>query len=353
MKRTLLLLLALLSAMSGFSQGLEFLGIPVQGQKKGFIQQLKDRGFTQYSDTTYIGKFYSYDSCVLKPIANNNGEIMAVALALPAANNWTDLSVAYNVLREKIKNEFGEAVIVTEHFDTPTEPYNADEKYEALNNGKCMYQTLWATDDDGAVSLLIQHWESGENVVGVIYIKMDYVIPNPPHMKFKGVPFDTPSDEFVAKLKKQGYKYVAKLSNNFIKMTGDFAGYSDCDVYINIVLPDDVIGYVGVSFPKQSLWSHLQSRYNNIKSMLIKKYGEPSYITEMFDSYIQPTSEHDAMILLQQDKYKYETIFYVEGGIIQLNIRRIYVDYEHIFYVSLTYYDKGNNNKSTNYCQRC
>ena len=53
------------------------------------------------------------------------------------------------------------------------------------------------------------------------------------------------------------------------------------------------------------------------------------------------------MFLLQQDKYKYETIFYVEGGIIRLYISHIYVFYEHIFYVSLTYYDTGNNNKST------
>lgn len=346
MKKALLLSMALLSAISGFGQNLAFEGIPIQGQKTRFVQKLKDKGYNQYSDTTYVGKYFTYDSCIIKPIANADGEMLAVALVLPPFDNWTDLNVAYNVLREKLKKVFGEIGNVKEQFDTPNEPYTANEKYEALNNGKCWYQTSWATDD-GALSLLINHWESGENVVQVVYMKMDFMIPNLPHMKFKGVPFDIPSDEFVSKLKRQGYKYVARPYNDYILMTGDFAGYSDCNIYINVVLPDDVIGTVAVSFPNQSRWSHLQSTYNNIKSMLIKKYGEPSSCTEVFDSYRQPTSEYDAMILLRQDKYRYETKFYVEGGIIQLNINRIYVDYEHIFYVSLTYYDMGNQNKST------
>ena len=346
MKRTVLLLFALLSAMSGFSQKLEFLGIPIQGQKTSFVQQLKVKGFIQYSDTTYIGKYYSYDSCVLKPIANANGEMMAVALALPTANNWTDLNVAYNVLREKLRKDFGEAGSVKEQFDLPTEPYTAEEKYEALNKGKCWYQTSWATDD-GVVSLLIQHWESGENVVQVVYIKMDYNIPNIPHMKFKGVPFNIPSDDFVAQLKRQGYKYVTRPYNNYIEMKGDFAGYSNCNIYINVVLPDDIVGVVAVNFPDQSRWIHLKSTYDNIKGMLIKKYGQPSLCTEEFDSYRQPSSEQEAISLLRQDRYKYETQFLVEGGIIHLDIKHVYVNYQHIFYVSLIYYDMGNQDKST------
>lgn len=346
MKKIVLLSLALLSTISGFSQNLNFLGIPIQGPKTRFIQKLNSKGFTPYSDTTYVGKFYSFDSCLLKPIANNDGEIIAAVLVLPPSDNWANLFTTYNVLREKIKKDFGEFGNVNEQFDTPTEPYTAEDKYEALNNGKCRYQTLWSADD-GVMSLLINHLESGENAVQVLYMKMDYMIPYLPHIKFKGVPFDIPSDEFVSKLKKQGYRYVARPRNDYIAMTGDFAGYSDCNIYINVVSPDDVIGSVHVSFPNQSRWSHLQSTYNNIKSMLIKKYGEPSSCTEEFDSHRQPTSEYDAMSLLRQDKYKYETVFHVEGGIILLNISRIYVDYEHVFYVSLTYYDMGNRNKST------
>ena len=33
--------------------------------------------------------------------------------------------------------------------------------------------------------------------------------------------------------------------------------------------------------------------------------------------------------------------------LILLDIKRVYVNYEHFFYVSLTYYDLGNQNKST------
>ena len=346
MKKGILLSLALMFAIDGFCQNISFLGIPIQGTKTRFVHNLRNNGFSQYSDTTYIGKFYSYDSCIVKPIVNNKEEIVAVALVLPPADNWTTLNVAYNVLRTKLKKEYGDNAVIKEEFDTPEKPYTAEEKLEALNNGKCMYMTTWAMDD-GVVSLLINHWESGENVVQVVCMKMDFMMPNIPHMKFKGIPLDVSSDEFVSQLKKQGYKYVTRKNNDFVVMTGDFAGYSECNIYINIVLPDDVIGMVSVSFPNQSRWSYLQATYNNIKKMLIEKYGTPSSCTEEFDSYRQPTSEYDAMSLLKQDKYKYETKFYVEGGIIQLSISRIYVDYEHLFYVSLTYYDISNQQRST------
>lgn len=346
MKKRIIFSLALLFTFNGFSQNLSFLGIPVQGRKTVFVQKLKNSGFSQYTDTTYIGKFYSFDSCIVKPIANDEEEMISVALFLLSADSWTALNETYNKVRTKLNKEYGEFGRIKEEFDTPTEPYTAEEKYEALNNGKCMYMTFWAMDD-GVVSLLINHLGNGENVVQIVWVRMELLIPDLPHMKFKGIPFNVSAEEFVIRMQKQGYKYDSRIYNDYIVMTGDFAGYSDCNIYINVVLPDDVIGMVGVSFPNQSRWRHLQSTYNNIKSMLIEKYGTPSSCIEEFDSHRQPTSEYGAISLLKQDKCKYETKFNVEGGIILLDIKRVYVNYEHFFYVSLTYYDLGNQNKST------
>ena len=344
MRKRIILLGVLLFAFDAFCQNLSFLGIPIQGTKNEFFRKLKNNGFLQDTDTSFIGTFYSYD-CIVKPVTNDKDEMVAVSLIIPPADSWTTLNVDYNVLRTKLKKEFGEESAITEEFDTPTKPSTNEEKYEALNNGKCQYMTTWGIDD-GVVSLFINHWESGVNGVQVVYMKMDVVEPYMPNMKFKGIPFDNSADEFVYQLKKQGYRYVTRPQNDIILMKGDFAGYSECNIYIGVVLPDDVIGTVTVNFPDQNRWSHLHASYNNIKSMLIKKYGTPSSCIEEFDSYQQPTSEYDAMTLLKQDKYKYETKFYIEGGIIQLNISRIYVDYKHIFYVSLIYYDWGNQNKS-------
>ena len=346
MKKGIILSLALLFAFNGLCQNLSFLGIPIQGRESIFIQKLKNSGFSQYTDTTYIGKFYSFDSCIVKPIANDEEEMTSVALFLPSADSWTALNETYNKVRKTLKKEYGEISRIKEEFDTPTEPYSAEEKLEALNNGKCMYMTLWAMND-GVVGLLIKHWESGENVVQIVWMREDLLIPELPHMKFKGIPFNVSAEEFVVRMQKQGYKYESRLNNDYIDMTGDFAGYSDCSIYINVVLPDNVIGLVNVCFPSQSRWSHLQSTYNNIKGMLIEKYGTPSSSIEEFDSHRPPTLEYDAISLLKQDKYKYETQFYVEGGIIQLDIRHVYVNYEHVFYVSLSYYDALNQYKST------
>lgn len=351
MKKKIILLLALLFAIDGFCQNLNFLGIPIQGTKTKFVEQLKNKGFSQYSDTTYIGKFYSYDSCVVKPVVIDGEEVSGMVLFLPSANDWATLNTAYNDLKKKLKKEFGDVYMAEKNeFNTPKEPYTDKEKYEALNDGKCLYMTTFVTNDaNGEVVLLIQHLESGQNAVQVCYIGIDLglaIVTNLLHMKFKGIPFDISADEFVSRMKKQGYKYVEKLDSHSIVMTGDFAGYSGCNIYIT-VLPDDVIGTVSVSFPYRDKWSYLQTTYNNIKSMLIKKYGKPYSCTEEFDYYRQPTSEYDAMFLLKQDKYKYETKFFVEGGIINLQISHIYVEYKDYFYVSLMYYDMGNNDKST------
>ena len=84
------------------------------------------------------------------------------------------------------------------------------------------------------------------------------------HLLFKGVPIDGTLDNFVSKMKSEGFTLVNKASGVAI-IKGDFAGYKDCMIGVSILKQKDLVYKIGVIFPSQETWSRLSDNYFFLK----------------------------------------------------------------------------------------
>lgn len=158
------------------------------------------------------------------------------------------------------------------------------------------------------------------------------------HLMFKGIPIDGKLTEYVAKMKKVGFKHV-KTENGIAYLNGDFASYKDCMIGVSTLKQNDLVNKIAVLFPGRDSWSSLSTNYFNLKDMLSEKYGKPSEEVETFQSYT-PDNDGSKMSHVKLGKCKYYVTYETEKGTIQLSIET--ADYSTCF-VKLAYFDKINS----------
>ncbi len=157
---------------------------------------------------------------------------------------------------------------------------------------------------------------------------------------FKGIPIDGSLSSFTAMMKAKGF-ICSGTEKDAAYYSGKFAGASDCSV--SAVCNDEKnVTSVIVLFPKVEDWSSLVTRYNTLKEMLTKKYGEPEVSHEYFQGFWSDTDgDGMKMTALADDACKYETLYETEKGAIELYISHNKGDYRRGFVV-LRYFDKIN-----------
>ena len=159
------------------------------------------------------------------------------------------------------------------------------------------------------------------------------------HLKFKGIPIDGTLKEFTAKLQQEGYKVTFTNDEGYgCVLKGSFAGFSDCKILVIATETSHIVWKVVVKFPEQTSWYSLKSRFDDYKTSMAQKYGEPSGDYHFFS---KPYYEGDGYEFqaLKKDKCNYAAFFDVpEGGII--------VEIQSVEYnsgcVAITYEDKKN-----------
>lgn len=161
------------------------------------------------------------------------------------------------------------------------------------------------------------------------------------HLSFKGVPIDGTLNEYVSKMKQNGFSHIQTEDGTAI-LNGDFAGYKDCVVGVSTLKQKDLVHKIVVIFPDKKTWSTLSSNYFDLKQMLTEKYEDPSDVVEKFDGYSQPRDDEDRMYKVKFDNCKYYSIWETDKGEIQLSIKHNSVT---SCYVALTYFDKVNSAK--------
>jgi len=158
-----------------------------------------------------------------------------------------------------------------------------------------------------------------------------------PHLVFKGVPIDGTLNEYVLKMKKNGFVHMG-TEDGIAILKGDFASYKNCTVGVVTLKQKDLVSTIKVIFPEWDTWSNLSSNYFSLKEMLTEKYGEPSGCVEKFNGGT-PSDDFSKMHDVKFDNCMYYTTFETEKGSIQLSI-----DHDGVMscYVMLAYYDKIN-----------
>ena len=161
------------------------------------------------------------------------------------------------------------------------------------------------------------------------------------HLTFKGIPIDGTLDDYVSKMKHNGFTYTQTQDGTAI-LNGDFAGYKDCTVGVSTLKEKDLVYAIVVIFSQKNTWSTLSGNYFDLKQMLTEKYGNPSEIVEQFDGYSQPRDDEGRMYKVKFDNCKYSSIWQTDKGEIKLSIGHSGVT---TCFVNLAYFDKINSNK--------
>jgi len=160
------------------------------------------------------------------------------------------------------------------------------------------------------------------------------------HMKFMGIPIDGTPAQFGQKLVTQ--KGMTKINDN--AYTGRFFGVDNCLISISSV--NNYIRIVGVYSPEAKDWREISSRYEQLKSSLTSKYGEPDIVEEKFDrDYID--DDNSRFYELKNDRCHYNTAWSTPQGEVQLKMLNVKDEYSlGTQYVVLLYIDYDNYNKA-------
>lgn len=166
---------------------------------------------------------------------------------------------------------------------------------------------------------------------------------NSEHLKFKGVPIDGTVTEFAKKLEEKGFKTLMAQGDTYC-ITGDFAGYSNCMVYLMFTKSTKEVYGVGVIPSFCKTWNELISQYNKFKNNLTIKYGEPTGCIEEFKSYT-PHSDQSKFYAVERGDCDYKTLFETESGSITVGISSTKNDGEALCSIAVVYTDKANKEK--------
>ena len=178
--------------------------------------------------------------------------------------------------------------------------------------------------------------------IAVLIFSFMLVVAQTPnkHLTFKGIPITGTLENFAQKLEAKGFekKYSDKTS---VEFEGEFAGYSECEIYIYKVPNQNIVHKVVVFFPEESSWEYLEKEYNHFKGVLTNKYGEPTSHSETFKEGASTFSDAAKMSSLKEGNCDYYSKWKVDNGYIKVEIAPI-IDTDD-GNIRLTYFDKIND----------
>jgi hypothetical protein len=175
-------------------------------------------------------------------------------------------------------------------------------------------------------------------IVAFIALSSFAQIQSSVHLSFKGVPIDGTLNDYISKMKQNGFTHTG-TEDGIAMLNGDFAAYKNCIVVVATLKQKDLVSKISVIFPESNTWSLLSSNYFSLKEMLTEKYGKPSECVEKFQSTYGPDDDNSKMFQVKMNNCKYYTTYETEKGSIQLSIE----NNEMACYVMLAYYDKINS----------
>ena len=159
------------------------------------------------------------------------------------------------------------------------------------------------------------------------------------HLTFKGIPIDGKLEDYVSQMKQNGFKYLGTEEGTAL-FKGEFAGHSNCSVGVSSIKQKNLVYRIAVMLPESDTWSLLFYNYSNLKESLTKKYGNPTIVTEKFDSQDETKDDNSKIYEAQMGRCKYLCIWKTDKGKIHLTIS---TNSNSKCYIFLGYSDKINN----------
>lgn len=161
MKRSILLLLFLITTITTFSQEhIKFMGIPIDGSIISFVEKLKTKGLVvkNKENGVYVlsGKFASYDNAEIFVFSTPKTNIVfKVVVYLPEKKTWSSIKSQYSDMVDLYSQKYA----LTAHFEYFMSPYYEGDSYEeqAVKLEKAIWSSFFKCDG-GAIAVEISKY---------------------------------------------------------------------------------------------------------------------------------------------------------------------------------------------------
>ncbi len=293
---------------------LEFLGIPIDGHIDVFTNLLGQKwlSFSKKEDNRAIlsGSFAGYDDCKIYAYYSvaTDQRAWRVDVEIPASSisPWSSLEADYIYLKDELTEKYG--VPRQKMRQLPFRDRTGNTIY-IENDPNPEFETI-----NGKVSLAITNLEKDDNKFG---IRLSYIdteneqkkdkdfmamlatslnnalnkdltyIPTPEiaflpqpekgHLEFMGVPIDGNLKAFTGYLQFQSGMQKVKKEGKTNILSGKFAGYKDCKIYVFSYSDDLEVWRTGLEIPSTAFETQTEfiSVYVALNANLIEKYGAP------------------------------------------------------------------------------
>lgn len=346
MTRFLLCIISLLYTIGIYANvsHLSFDGLSLSGDIGSFSTSLEQKGYKKLGDTEFIcnndGDFKGSIIRILN-IGDHN-EVHGLCVFLNESNNWDDLIQDYYHWKAQLIIQYGVPTEDHTDFNSSSFPLTSTEKMRSLKSGECDYSATFSCDK-GIITLCLNFSEEFGTRPQIIYMDMgmgEYMLDKMEHLHFMGIPITGTVEEFVSELKNKKFTYITTYNGTVI-MTGRFAGYHNCLIYIDSVENKNIVCNVSISFPQRTKWNQVYTDYKSILGNLIKKYGKPSEMIETFQTQQELLDDKDKWSFAITDRFDFHAHFTLEYGHILISIAHINSDND-CCYVQLIYMDSIN-----------
>lgn len=286
---------------------LEFLDVPIDGHIDVLTNLLEQKGlsFSKKEDNRAIfsGDFAGYDDCKIYAYYSiaEDQRAWRVDVEIPASsiNPWSSLEADYIYLKDELTEKYG--VPRQKMRQLPFRDRTGNTIY-IENDPNPEFETI-----NGKVSLAITNLEKDDNKFG---IRLSYIdteneqkkdeafiamivapltnhaipieiasLPQPEkgHLEFMGVPIDGNLRAFREYLQFQSGMQKVKKEGKTNILSGKFAGYKDCKIYIFSYSDDLEVWRTGLEIPSTAFETQeeFEAVYTALNNGLTDIYGAP------------------------------------------------------------------------------
>ena len=175
MKRFIISLLAILSALTSYAQEhMTFKGVPIDGTLDAYVANMKKAGFTYLGTQDGVamlqGDFAGYRGCTIGVITLKSIDLVnRITVLFDSQETWSNLYGNYSSLKEMLTTKYGKHSECVEKFEGYTQPRDDNGRMHELLMDRCKYYTIWETDK-GSIELDLIKGEFGnEGMVRLTY----------------------------------------------------------------------------------------------------------------------------------------------------------------------------------------
>jgi len=158
---------------------LKFMGVEMSGSIENFVQtliqkkKLKLLYHDKNSKTRLLKGSFSGFECMIAVYPNKNNTVGRVTVALPSADNWSDLESEYSLLQTGLIKKYGDPMTEYQHFKQEN-PSDTGKFMELIDN-ECDYSSTFLLSEG---SILLSMKKDDTNILSAFVILMYVDISN-------------------------------------------------------------------------------------------------------------------------------------------------------------------------------